>query len=79
MTKAKPDFPATLVTPTPEDGFNLALKLSRLAVRAIQPDTNILKALRPEYAENADSLIASSGVVATHFQTIALANAHWKY
>ena len=79
MNNTQSDFPQTLVTPTPEDGFNLAIKLARLAARATQPDKSKLMALRPEYAENADSLIAASHVVAIHFQTIAQANCHWKY
>ncbi len=79
MSNTQNSFPQTLVTTTPEEGFNLAIKLARLAVRASQPDKNKLMALRPEYAENADSLIAASHVVAIHFQTIAQANCHWKY
>lgn len=71
-------FPTTLRTPTPEEGFALAIKLSRLAVRATQPDGDTLKRLRPEYAEDAGALIAVSAVVAMHFQTVAAANDHWR-
>ena len=71
-------FPASLITETPEKGFALAITLSRLAVKAAQPDISVLKSLRPEYANDAAQLIASSGVVATHFQTIATANDFWR-
>ena len=71
-------FPESLITDTPREGFQLAVKLSRLAVKATQPDVEILKRERPKYAGNADSLIAVSGVVATNFQTIAEANDYWR-
>ncbi len=72
------DFPASLITDTPQEGFALAIRLSRLGVKAAQPDVDVLKKLRPIYSTNADSLIASSQVVALHFQTIAAANDHWR-
>lgn len=71
------DFP-DLITPNPEAGFQLAIKLSRLAVKATQPDAAVREKLRPVYAEDANALIASSAVVATHFQTIAAANNYWR-
>ncbi|MEO0998445.1 MAG: hexameric tyrosine-coordinated heme protein [Pseudomonadota bacterium] len=71
-------FPTTLVTETAEEGFALAIKLSRLGVKAVQPDPAVLRRLRPVYATNADSLIASSQVIAVHFQTIAAANDYWR-
>lgn len=71
------DFPSSLVTNGPEAGFELAIKLSRLGVKRTQPDMATLKRLRPDYATNADSLIASSQVIAIQFQTIAAANEYW--
>lgn len=68
----------TLKTDTPQQGFELALKLSRMGVRSTQPDTAVLKQLREQYAHNADSLTAASHVVAVHFQTISAANDYWK-
>ena len=78
MGEAAAEFPASLITENPQDGFALAIKLSRLGVKAAQPDIEVLKELRPVYSTNADSLIASSQVVALHFQTIAAANDHWR-
>jgi hypothetical protein len=34
--------------------------------------------LRPDYASNADSLTMVSHVVATNFQTVAMANNYWR-
>lgn len=68
----------TLQTATPEDGFNLAVKMSRIGVKVTQPSADVRDRLRPEYAENADALIASSQVIAINFQTVAAANGYWK-
>ncbi len=68
----------TLITKTPEEGYELAVKLSRVAIKMTQPDATIREKLRPEYAENFDALIASSQIVATHFATVAAANGYWR-
>ncbi len=68
----------TLVTATPTEGYELAIKLSRMAIKATQPDAAVRDRLRPGYAEDADSLIAVAQVVATNFATIAAANDHWR-
>lgn len=68
----------TLVTETPQSGFELAIKLSRMGVKSTQPDVEILKKLRPAYANSAEGLTAASQVVAINFQTIAAANNYWK-
>ncbi len=68
----------TLITATPVEGFELAIKLSRMAIKYSQPDAALRDRLRPDYAEDADSLIGVSQVVATNFATIAAANDHWR-
>ncbi len=68
----------TLKTATPEDGFNLAVKMSRIGVKVTQPSAEVRDNLRPKYAEDADALIASSQVIAINFQTVAAANDYWK-
>lgn len=68
----------TLVTASPQEGFDLAVKLSRMGVKTTQPDVEILKKIRPIYAEDASNLIASSQVIAIHYQTIATANNYWR-
>lgn len=68
----------TLITATPEEGYDLAIKLSRMAVKKTQPDENARTKMRPDYANNADSLTQVSQVVATNFQTVAQANNYWR-
>lgn len=68
----------TLKTETPEEGFELAIKLSRMAVKKTQPDDDARTKMRPDYASSADSLTMVSHVVAANFQTVAAANDYWK-
>lgn len=68
----------TLITDTPQAGFELATLLSRRGVKYTQPDTDVLKRLRPEYANSAEALTAASHVIAVNFQTIAAANGYWR-
>ncbi|WP_372839887.1 hexameric tyrosine-coordinated heme protein [Phaeovulum sp.] len=68
----------TLKTATPEEGYALAVKMARVAIKMTQPDAEVRDKLRPIYAESADALIASSQVVATHFATVAAANDYWR-
>ena len=69
---------STLITDTPQEGFELAITLSRRGVKYTQPDPEVLKALRPEYANSADALTAASQVVALNFQTVSAANNYWR-
>lgn len=69
---------ASLITKTPQEGFELAITLARRGVRATQPNTETLHDLRTVYATDPDSLISASSVVAIHFQTIAAANGYWR-
>ena len=68
----------TLITNTPQEGFELAITLSRRGVKYTQPDPDTLKKLRPQYAEDAQALTAASQVVAINFQTVAAANNYWR-
>lgn len=68
----------TLTTPDPESGYDLAIKLSRMAVKLTQPSAEIRERLRPVYDTNADSLVRIAGVVARNFQTVAAANNYWR-
>lgn len=68
----------SLITETPQEGFALAVTLSQKGVATTQPDAAVRKAQRLAYAEDADSLIAASHVIATHFQTVAAANDYWR-
>ena len=68
----------TLMTATPQEGFELAITLSRRGVKYTQPDPELLKKVRPEYAASADGLTAASQVIAINFQTVAAANNYWR-
>src|ERR1700712_4886336 len=68
----------TLITATPEEGRALAVTMARHMIHNIQPDLDVLKGARPNYATNPDSLIAAGQVVAIEFQTIAAANNYWR-
>ncbi len=72
------DWLPSLITSTPQEGYDLAVKLSRVAVKLTQPDAAMRERLRPDYADDADSLIAVSQVVATNFATVAAANNYWR-
>ena len=68
----------TLITATPQEGFELAVTLSRRGVKYTQPYVGVLKELRADYAHSSDSLTAASQVIAINFQTIAAANGYWR-
>lgn len=68
----------SLITKTPEEGRQLAVKMARLVIKVTQPDAAVREKLRPVYAEDAAMLIAVGQVVATEFATIAAANNYWK-
>jgi hypothetical protein len=67
----------SLQTDDAQQGYELAIKLSRMGVKYTQPSDDVRQKLRPVYAENAENLIASSQVIAINFQTIAAANSYW--
>ena len=68
----------SLLTETPEEGYALAIKLSRTAVKLTQPSAEVRGRVRADYAEDFSALIAISQVVATNFQTVSAANGYWR-
>jgi hypothetical protein len=68
----------TLITATPEDGRQLAIKLARLVIKATQPDEEARKRLRDVYANDAGFLLQVGQVTAIEFATIAAANNYWR-
>lgn len=72
------DWLPTLLTDTPQAGYELAIKLARTTVKMTQPDARIRDELREVYIRDADSLINIAQVVAVHFQTVAAANGYWR-
>ena len=68
----------SLITDTPEEGFQVAIQLARKGVTSTQPDKEVLFMLRDVYSKDPDALIASSQMIAIHFQTVAAANNYWR-
>ncbi|WP_297336209.1 hexameric tyrosine-coordinated heme protein [Algoriphagus sp.] len=75
---ASESYLESLITATPQEGRNLAIKLTRKSIGAIQTAPEIHKKLRTDYVEDTAQLIASAQVIPMEFQTIALANNYWK-
>lgn len=68
----------SLMTETAKSGWDLAIKLSRMCVKATQPSDEIRGKLRAAYDQDTAQLIATSQVIATNFQTVAAANNWWR-
>jgi hypothetical protein len=68
----------SLKTDTPQAGFELAVKLSRMGVKITQPSDDVRSHLRAAYEQDSAQLISISHVVAVHFQTVAAANNWWR-
>jgi hypothetical protein len=68
----------SLLTETPEEGRQLAVKMSRLIIKLTQPDEEKRNQLREVYGNDAMMLIAVGQTVATEFATIAAANDYWR-
>jgi Hexameric tyrosine-coordinated heme protein (HTHP) len=68
----------SLITATPEEGRQLAIKMARLIIKLTQPDEEKRKQLREVYGNDAMMLIAVGQTVATEFTTIAAANNYWR-
>lgn len=68
----------TLTTASPQAGFELAVKLSRIGVKLTQPSDQVRSHLRAAYEQDSSQLISASHVIAVHFQTIAAANNWWR-
>lgn len=72
------DEPLSLIADTPKEGFQVAIQLARKGVTSTQPDKEVLFMLRDVYSKDPDALIASSQVIAIHFQTVAAVNNYWR-
>jgi hypothetical protein len=69
----------TLNTNTPQEGFELAVKLSRLAVMVAQSCDDDSQRTRPMQPDDGSQLIGAAHVIALNFQTIAAANDWWRH
>ena len=64
----------TLLNNSPEERRALAVKMTRLIIKIIQPDAEMREKLRPKHANDALMLIAVGQAIAKEFTTIAKAN-----
>jgi hexameric tyrosine-coordinated heme protein (HTHP) len=69
----------TLNTETPQEGFELAVKLSRLAVMVLQSCDDNRQGAPSIQPNDASQLIGAAHVIALNFQTIAAANDWWRH
>ena len=68
----------SLKTATPQERFELAARFARLGVKLTQPSAEVRDRLRTSYEQDSAQLVASSQVIAVHFQTVAAANNYWR-
>lgn len=68
----------SLITDTPQEGRELAIKMARKTIAAIQTDPAVRAKLRDDYAQDTKQLISTAEVVAIEFQTVAQANNYWR-
>jgi hypothetical protein len=54
------------------------VKLSRMGVKVTQPSDQVRSYLKAACEQDSAQLIASSHVIATHFQSVAAANNYWR-
>jgi hypothetical protein len=69
----------TLKTDTPQDGIELAVKLSDLGFMVSQGSENSRLSLCTPHEYTPSQLIAAAHVIALNFQTIAAANDWWRH
>ena len=72
------DYVPSLITKTPFEGRQLAIKLARKSIHEMQSDPDIKKHIRTQYSEDAGNLIAAAEVIALEYQTVAAANNYWR-
>ncbi len=72
------DYVPSLITATPYEGRQLAIKLARKSIGEMQSDPAVKKKVRAVYSEDGLSLIEAAEVIAIEFNTIAAANNYWR-
>ena len=64
----------SLITNSPQEGRELAIKMAGKSIAAIQTDTELRKKLRSDYANDTAQLNTTANVFAIEFQTVESAN-----
>lgn len=76
--KASDDYMPSLMTDTPYEGRQLAIKIVRKTIGSIQTDSAAKHRVRAKYAEDPALLMNAAELVAMEFKTIAIANDYWR-
>ncbi len=72
------NYVPTLITETPYEGRQLAIKIVRKTIGTIQTDAAAKHRVRAKYAEDPALLMDAAELVAIEFKTIAIANDYWR-
>lgn len=72
------DYVGSLITATPYEGRQLAIKLARKSIGEMQKDSAVKKEVRAVYSRDGAILIEAAEVIAIEFATIAAANNYWR-
>ena len=72
------DYVPSLITDTPYEGRQLAIKLARKSIGEMQSDSAVKKTVRAVYSTDGAILIEAAEVIAIEFATIAAANNYWR-
>lgn len=75
---ASNDYMPSLITETPYEGRQLAIKIVRKTIGTIQTDAAAKHRVRAKYAEEPALLMNAAELVAIEFKTIAVANDYWR-
>ncbi len=78
MSMSDKDYVPSLITKTPYEGRQLAIKLARKSIGEMQSDSTVKKKVRAMYSEDGAILIDAAEVIAIEFATIAAANNYWR-
>ena len=76
--RAGEDYLPSLITATPYEGRQLAIKLARKSIGEMQADSEVKKEVRARYSRSGAILISAAEVIAIEFSTIAAANNYWR-
>lgn len=72
------DYMPSLITSSPYEGRQLAIKIVRKTIGTIQTDAEAKHRVRAKYAEDPQLLMNAAELVAIEFKTIAIANDYWR-
>ena len=78
VINAAEDYVPTLITATPYEGRQLAIKLARKSIGEMQKDPEVKRKVRAVYSQDGAMLIDAAEVIAIEFSTIAAANNYWR-